>query len=172
MQTANLDAWWDAQRKHSRSHACSSAKNVAPSAYVCLLVLTETSICAHAITRPIEGSPSVLNYITQLLHQYCPPIHIYLSILPVLTLATHFLRWTSCAIQSRLYLSKSFMVSKKLNSSSSYFLFFFLFWGNKCNMYYNSRKCQPNSIWSINIRPKNKSIFNAWHPSRGANFPT
>ncbi|KAF8403587.1 hypothetical protein HHK36_011691 [Tetracentron sinense] len=64
--TVHRAAPLDAQRQLTRSHACSSAKSVAPSACVCLRAHTETSSLALAtITgRPRGEDPNALNYST------------------------------------------------------------------------------------------------------------
>ncbi|KAK1567152.1 hypothetical protein Q3G72_008712 [Acer saccharum] len=61
-RTAKLGAHTDAQQLHTRRHACSSARNAAQNACVCLPELMETSISALAtITgRPRKEDPNVL----------------------------------------------------------------------------------------------------------------
>ncbi|KAF8395645.1 hypothetical protein HHK36_019595 [Tetracentron sinense] len=54
LKNAHLVAPQDAQRQHTRSHACSSAKSVAPSACACLPAHMETSSSALAT---ITGRP-------------------------------------------------------------------------------------------------------------------
>ncbi|KAK3225432.1 hypothetical protein Dsin_005294 [Dipteronia sinensis] len=60
--TAKLGAHTDAQRHQIRRHVCSSARNAAQNACVCLQELMETSISALAtITgRPRTEDPNVL----------------------------------------------------------------------------------------------------------------
>lgn len=54
----------DAQKRHSRSRACFSAKNAVQSAFVSLLVLMATNKLALAIItgKPREEVPSALNF--------------------------------------------------------------------------------------------------------------
>ncbi|KAL5745181.1 hypothetical protein ACOSP7_026327 [Xanthoceras sorbifolium] len=61
-RTANRGARIDARLRHTRSHACFSARNAAQSACVCLLELMETSRSALAtiIGRPRKEDPNAL----------------------------------------------------------------------------------------------------------------
>lgn len=65
VQNVGLDARQDAQRRRTRNHACSSAKNVVPSASVCLLVPTATNSIVLATTtgRQSVEAPNALNFL-------------------------------------------------------------------------------------------------------------